>query len=275
MSICRPLIDTFWRRVDRMYTCLVPGGRGREEGSPGTPSEAWAKLDATSWRLAVFTVASHQMPILGIFMPNMGIQANTKTPASGLADALFSGTRQRLIGLLFGQVGRSFYATELIGLTKSGSGAVQRELASLAQSGLVTVRAVGNQKHYQANPDSPIFEELSGIARKTIGLADPLRDALAPLADKIKAAFVYGSIAKRTDTAGSDIDVLLLSDEFAYADVFVALEAASSTLGRTVNPTILTSAELRKRIENEESFLTRILAQPKIWLIGGEDALTV
>jgi predicted nucleotidyltransferase len=218
---------------------------------------------------------SHQMPILGIFVPNMGIQTNPKTPASGLADALFSGTRQRLIGLLFGQVGRSFYATELIGLTKSGSGAVQRELSSLAQSGLVTVRAVGNQKHYQANPDSPIFEELSGIARKTIGLADPLREALAPLAGKIRAAFVYGSIAKRTDTAGSDIDVLLLSDDVVYADVFAALEAASSTLGRPVNPTILTSADFRKRIETEESFLNRVLAQPKIWLIGGEDALAI
>jgi len=193
-------------------------------------------------------------------MPNMGIRAIPKTPSTSLADALFSGTRQRLIGLLFGQVGRSFYSTEL---------------ASLAQSGLVTVRAVGNQKHYQANPDSPIFEELSGIARKTIGLADPLREALAPLADKIRAAFVYGSIAKRTDTASSDIDLLLLSDELAYADVFAALEAASSTLGRPVNPTILTSAELRKRLENEESFLTRVLAQPKIWLIGGEDALAI
>jgi predicted nucleotidyltransferase len=137
------------------------------------------------------------------------------------------------------------------------------------------VRAVGNQNHYQANADSPIFEELSGIARKTIGLADPLRDALAPLAGKIRAAFVYGSIAKRTDTAGSDIDVLLLSDEVNYADVFTALEAASSTLARPVNPTILTSAELRKCRENEESFLTRVLAQPKIWLIGAEDALSV
>lgn len=220
-------------------------------------------------------VGSRHMPILGIFMPNMGIQASPKTPSTSLADALFSGTRQRLIGLLFGQVGRSFYSTELIALTKSGSGGVQRELASLTQSGLVTVRAVGNQKHYQANPDSPIFEELSGIARKTIGLADPLRESLAPLADKIRAAFVYGSIAKRTDTASSDIDLLLLSDELAYADVFAALEAASSTLGRTVNPTILTSAELRKRLENEESFLTRVLAQPKIWLIGGEDALAI
>ena len=207
-------------------------------------------------------------------MPNMGIQDAPPSKTS-LADALFATTRQRLIGLVFGQAGRSFYATELIGLTRSGSGAVQRELASLAQSGLVTVRAIGNQKHYQANPDSPIFEELCGIARKTIGLADPLREALAPLAEKISAAFVYGSVAKRSDAASSDIDLFLLSDDLAYADVFGALETVTVTLGRPVNPTILTRADLRKRLKNEESFLTRVLAQPKIWLIGGEDALAV
>jgi len=215
------------------------------------------------------------MPNLGTFLPNMGTNAISLRSRMSLADALFSGTRQRLLGLLFGQAGRSFYATELIGLTRSGSGAVQRELAGLAQSGLVTVRAVGNQKHYQANPESPIFEELCGIARKTIGLADPLREALEPLAEKISAAFVYGSVAKRNDTASSDIDVFLLSDELAYADVFGALETVSSKFGRPVNPTILTHADLRKRLKNEESFLTRVLAQPKIWLIGGEDALAI
>jgi predicted nucleotidyltransferase len=215
------------------------------------------------------------MPILGIIMPNMGTSVAVPRIPTSLADALFSGTRQRLIGLLFGQPTRSFYATELIGLAKSGSGAVQRELSGLAQSGLLTVRAIGNQKHYQANPESPIFEELCGIARKTIGLADPLRDALLPLAGKIGAAFVYGSVAKRSDSAGSDIDVFLLSDEVAYADVFDALESASAALGRPVNPTILTHAEVRKRLGNEEAFLTRVLAQPKIWLIGGEDALAV
>ncbi|MBA3596829.1 MAG: hypothetical protein H0W40_05550 [Methylibium sp.] len=96
------------------------------------------------------------------------------------------------LGLLFGQPSRSFYATELIGLVGSGSGAVQRELANLAQSGLVTVSAVGNQKHYQANTDSPIFAEQCGIAQKTVSLAEPLRKALAPLARQIIAAFVYG-----------------------------------------------------------------------------------
>lgn len=108
------------------------------------------------------------------------------------------------------------YATELIGLAGSGSGAVQRELATLAESGLVAVTAVGNQKHYQANADSPIFAELCGIAQKTVGLAQPLREALAPLTQQIIAAFVYGSVARRTDTASSDIDLMLLSDDVSW-----------------------------------------------------------
>lgn len=196
-------------------------------------------------------------------------------PNASLADALFSTTQQRVLGLLFGQPDRSFYATELIGLAGVGSGGVQRELARLAQSGLVTVRPVGNQKHYQANPDSPIYTELCGIARKTVGLAEPLRQALTPLAGQIKAAFVYGSVAKRQDTAVSDIDLMLLSDSLSYADTFAALEAASTQLGRTVNPTIFTMQDLAKRIAQGEAFITRVLAQPKLWLIGGDDDLRV
>lgn len=215
------------------------------------------------------------MPILGINIPNMGMKNPSSPVAISLADALFSGTQQRVLGLIFGQPTRSFYATELIGLTGAGSGAVQRELARLAQSGLVTLRPQGNQKHYQANPASPIYAELCGIAQKTIGLAEPLREALLPLASKISAAFVYGSVAKRQDTAASDIDLMLISDELAYADVFAALEAVGMRLGRPVNPTLLSRKELRKRIAADNAFVTRVMAQPKIWLIGSDDALAV
>ena len=210
-------------------------------------------------------------------MPKMGMQKKhtSPPPQASLADALFSGTQQRVLALLFGQPERSFYATELIGLVGAGSGAVQRELARLASSGLVTVRPVGTQKHYQANPDSPIFAELTGIAQKTVGLAEPLREALAPLASRIKAAFVFGSVAKRQDTAASDIDLMLVSDSLGYADVYGALEAASTRLNRTVNPTILTPQELAKRVKQDNAFVSRVLSQPKIWLIGGEDELGV
>lgn len=219
----------------------------------------------------------HQ-PNLGIKMPKMGIKAaSLPSPSSGtnLAGALFSGTQQRVLGLLFGQPDRSFYATELIALAGVGSGAVQRELARLVQSGLVTVRPVGNQKHYQANADSPIYAELCGIARKTVGLAEPLREALASLASQIHAAFVFGSVAKKTDTATSDIDLMIISDTLEYGDTFLALQAAGEQLDREVNPAIYTRKELAKRIKNGEGFVTRVLSQPKVWLIGGEDDLRV
>jgi len=177
------------------------------------------------------------------------------------------------LSVLFGQPWRSFYANEVIGIVASGSGAVQRELAALAQSGLITVKAIGNQKHYQANPESPIFAELCAIVQKTIGLVEPLRHALQPLALRITAAFVYGSVAKREDTARSDIDLMLVSEDVSYADVFDALEEASNILGRPVNPTILTREEFLKRMAAHESFLTRVLDLPKLWVIGGPDDL--
>lgn len=187
-----------------------------------------------------------------------------------MADALFSTVQQRVLAYIFGQPGRSFFATELIKLAGGGSGAVQRELARLADSGLVTVTRVGTQKHYQANPRSPIFAELCAIAQKTVGLAEPLREALAPLARRIDAAFVYGSVAKRQDTAKSDIDLMVVSDSLSYADLFAVLEDATNRLGRTVNPTVYSRQELNKRIRADNAFIKRVLAQPKLWVIGEE-----
>jgi predicted nucleotidyltransferase len=148
---------------------------------------------------------------------------------------------------------------------------VQRELKRLDESGLVTVTRLGNQKHYQANPQSPIFAELCGIVQKTVGLAEPLRAALMPYTQKIAAAFVYGSVAKRNDTAQSDVDLMVVSDTLEYADLFGALEQAATALGRTINPTIYTRQEFAKRVKQKNAFLMRVLAQPKLWLIGGED----
>jgi predicted nucleotidyltransferase len=205
----------------------------------------------------------------------MGIRRSPRPNRStSLADALFSRTQQRVLAFLFGQPDRSFYATELIKLAGAGSGAVQRQLARLEQSGLVRVRRIGTQKHYQANPDSPIFSDLTSIARKTVGLAEPIRDALRPLGSRILAAFVYGSVAKRVDTARSDIDLMIVSDNITYADVYAVLEPVGSKLGREVNPTVYTRLQLAKRVREGNAFLTKVLKQPKVWLIGTEDVLT-
>lgn len=192
---------------------------------------------------------------------------------SSVADALFPDVRQRVLALLFTSPDRSFYANELITLARSGKGAVQRELASLLAAELVTVREQGNQKHYQANAASPVFAELRGLVLKTVGLADVLRAALAPLAEQIAAAFVYGSVARHEDTAGSDVDVLVVSDSLGYAELFGALEAATQTLGRTMNPTLYTQDELARRRAQDNAFVTRVLAQPRVWLLGDEEVL--
>lgn len=192
---------------------------------------------------------------------------------SSVANALFPDVRQRVLALLFASPHRSFYANELITLARSGKGAVQRELASLLAAGLVTVREQGNQKHYQANAASPVFAELRGLVLKTVGLADVLRAALAPLAAQIAAAFVYGSVARHEDTAASDVDVLVISDSLGYAELFGALESAAQVLGRAINPTLYTHDELARRRAQDNAFVTRVLAQPRIWLLGDEEVL--
>lgn len=155
--------------------------------------------------------------------PIMGIPTNLPA-SSNMADALFPKVRQRVLAVLFGNPGRSFYANEVIALAQSGTGAVQRELLGLSEAGLVLVSKQGNQKHYQANAAAPVFAELRGLVLKTMGLVDVLKIALAPLLPQIELAFVYGSVAKQQDTAHSDIDVMIVSPDLGYADVFGALE---------------------------------------------------
>jgi predicted nucleotidyltransferase len=187
-----------------------------------------------------------------------------------LADALFTKTQQRVLGLLFGNPGRSFYSNEVVRLSGIGNGTVQRELASLVGSGLVTAGLIGNQKHYQANRAAPIFEELHGIALKTFGLADVLRARLETIAQNMTVAFVYGSIAKGSDTASSDIDVMIVSDRLEFRDVIEALGDIQESLGREVNPSIYRRVEFEKKALEEGGFLARVVAGPKIFLIGAD-----
>lgn len=184
--------------------------------------------------------------------------AASGTPTS-LADALFTTTQQRLLALLFGQPSRSFFATELIGLTGSGSGAVQRELERLTSSGLVNVALVGKRKHYRANHQSPIFEELRGLVVKTVAVLQPVRLALEPLADRISPALVYGSVASGTDTASSDIDLLIVADDLTLEDVYSALIPVEAELDRRIHPTLYASKEFEDRKSARSAFLTNVL----------------
>ena len=219
-------------------------------------------------------------------MPEMGINKPAKLPkpgsatrrkpippATSLADALFSATQQRVLALLFGQPERSFFTTEIIGLVGAGSGVVQREVRRLVESGLVTITRIGNQKHYQANPAAPIFEELRGIVVKTLGPAEVLRGALTSLGDKVQLALLYGSVAKRSDTAHSDIDLLIVSDVLTLEQVYKALTPVEQQLGRRVSPTLYTVAEFRRRRKNNNPFLAKVLAGEHIRLTENDDDL--
>ena len=195
------------------------------------------------------------------------------TISVGLSEALFTKTQRKLLGLLYGHPDRSYYANEMVRHANTGIGAVQRELERLTAAGLLSVEPVGNQRHYRANRASPIFAELRGITMKTFGVTDVLREALAPLTRKIRLAFIYGSLAKGTDTAKSDIDLMVISDSLTYAEVFGVLEPAIGTLGRPVNPTVYTRKELARRVDDGNAFVKRVLAQPKLWLTGSDDDL--
>ena len=216
------------------------------------------------------------IPKKGMIIPILGATSRSRRSGrNSLADALLTKTQQRVLGALFGQPERSFYASELIRDAGTGSGAAQRELARLEESGLIVARRIGHQKHYQANALSPLYSELRNIVLKTVGLAEPLRDALKTVASGIRAAFVYGSVAKATDQAASDIDLMIISDSLTYGEVFGALERVTRTVGRKVNPTVYTAAEFSMRARTENAFVTRVLEQPKLWVIGSEDDLPV
>ena len=185
-----------------------------------------------------------------------------------LIDALFTSTQQRVMGLLFGQPEREFGTVELIKLANAGRGAVQRELARLQASELVTVNSAHGQRRYRANHAAPIFDELRSIVLKTIGVPDVLRRVLEPLSDKLDLAILYGSIAKHSDTARSDVDVLIVSDELSLEDLYRTLEGAEVELGRRVSPTLYTIEEFESRLENNLPFLSNVLGGPHVMLLG-------
>lgn len=206
-----------------------------------------------------------------MIVPDMG--RKSAPVRSGIADALFTPVQGRVLGLLFGQPDRRFQSAELIRLAHGGTGAVHRQLERLADSGLVTVTRTGNQKHYQAREDCPVFAELCGLVVKTVGLLEPIRKALEPLASRVHAAFVFGSVARRTEKASSDVDLLVLSDSLTYSDLFEAVQVAETVLGRAVTPTVFTVAEWRRRRAEDASFAARFATQPRFFVIGSDDDL--
>ena len=185
-----------------------------------------------------------------------------------IAAALFSDSQSRVFRWLFGQPERGFHLSELRRLTGLGSASLQRELNRLAEAGLVRSERVGNLRRFQANPQSPVYAELVGLTRKTMGIEPMLREALQPLAADLQAAWIYGSVAKQTDTAQSDIDVMLVGRNLSLSKVLALLVPLEKELGRKINPTCFTPAEFKGRRAEPDSFLNRVLAQSVLPLTG-------
>ena len=185
-----------------------------------------------------------------------------------IASTLFSDSQSRIYRWVFGQPERGFHLSELRRLTGLGSASLQRELNRLAEAGLVSSERVGNLRRFQANTTSPVFTELVDLTRKTLGMEPLLREALQPLVPALHAAWIYGSVAKHSDTAQSDIDVMLVGEGLLLGRVLELVVPLESQLGRKINPTLYTPAEFANRREEPDSFVNRVLAQPVVQLIG-------
>ncbi|CAN5499502.1 hypothetical protein BH10BDE1_BH10BDE1_36430 [soil metagenome] len=201
------------------------------------------------------------------------LKKSKKKPAKSMVDALFSTTKQAVLGLLFGQPERSFIATEVIKLAAKGSGSVQRELALLVASGLVNQEIVGQHRHYRANLNSPIFHELAAIVLKTVGLVGPLTSALKKHESEIECAFVFGSIAKGSDRASSDVDLFVISESLGLETLYEILEPAERRIARKIGCTLYTDSEYREGLKQRNSFLLKVLASEIIFLVGDRDVL--
>lgn len=185
-----------------------------------------------------------------------------------IASALFTDSQSRLFSWLFGQPDRAYHLNELRRLTGLGSASLQRELNRLTAAGLVDAQAVGNLRRFQANPQSPVYAELVALTRKTLGTVPVLRDALQALQPGLQSAWVYGSVAKQTDTAQSDIDVMLVGQDLLLSQVLRCLEPAEAELGRKINPSCYSPQEFARRRTEPDSFVNRVLSQPILPLIG-------
>jgi predicted nucleotidyltransferase len=202
----------------------------------------------------------------------MGTRQLNLNGGSDAATVLFGGTRRRVLGWLLGHADEAYYLRQIARLTGAGLGAVQRELEQLTAAGLVQRTARGRQVYFQANRDAPVFPELRSIFAKTVGLADVLREALAPLGDRGLVAFIFGSAARGELRVASDIDLVVVG-EIEFATVVGALAQAQERLGRDVNPSVYPPAEFRDKLARKHHFLTAVMREPRVFIIGGDDEL--
>jgi predicted nucleotidyltransferase len=192
---------------------------------------------------------------------------------TALMNLLFPSARQRVLAVLLLQPGEGFHRRELARLAGSHAGTLARELDKLVAAGLVQRQARGNQVVYRADARHPLYPELSALFRKTHGVAATLRESLAPVAEQVRAALLFGSMARGTHTASSDVDVLVVGD-VSFSALVQALYPAQQTLGREINPVLYTPSEFRTRISEGGGFAQALRSSSNVLLIGDADDVT-
>ena len=203
------------------------------------------------------------VPFSGTIDPRMGT-------ASILSATLFGRTRGAVLAVLYGHVGESFYLRQLARRTEIALGPVQREIQQLVQAGLVKKETLGKQTLYCANQASPVFAEIKSLVTKTVGMHDVLAAALSPLRRKINLAFVYGSVARSSETERSDVDLMIVGS-VDFGTVVERLAGAQKALNREINPTVYPVREFTSKVRGH--FLKTVLAEKKLFLIGDENVL--
>lgn len=188
-----------------------------------------------------------------------------------LKDAVFTDSQAKVYLWIFGQPQRSYHLSELRRLTGLGSASLQREINRLVVASLANSTLKGNQRQISANRQSPLFKELSNLTRKVMGAVALLTEALRPIEQKIEVAFLYGSVAKQSDNAESDIDIMMIGSDLRLGEVLEQLLPAEEMLCRKVNPTCYTVGEFKKRLSDTDSFVNKVLSQPIIQLFGNMD----
>jgi predicted nucleotidyltransferase len=187
-----------------------------------------------------------------------------------LVEILFGAYRRQILGLLLLRPDETFYVREIARLTGVPAGSLHRELKLLTDAGLLLRTAVGNQVRYQADQECPIYAELAGIFRKTAGLADVLRELLAPLRDEINLALIFGSVANGKARASSDVDLLVVG-AVSFAEVVDVCHTGTARLNREVNPVVMSMTAFQAKLQAHDRFVSRIAHEEKILLLGDMD----
>jgi DNA-binding transcriptional ArsR family regulator len=208
------------------------------------------------------------VPKRGTIVPEM----STAPYKEDISQTLFGKTRRAVLSLLYSHVDEAFYLRQIVRAAGVGSGAVQRELKLLSDAGIIQRIVRGRQVYYQANPQCPVFGELKALVIKTVGIAAIVQAALAPLADRIRIAGIYGSIARSEEHGGSDVDLLVVG-KVTFAEIVSALDQAQKTINREINPTVYPVDEFQSKLSAGHHFLSTIVEKPMFFLFGDKREL--